>query len=43
MATLGSVVQWTVSNEDVFVRLDPGDEIHTSCESADPLDLMLLL
>ena len=26
-------MQWTVSNEDVFVRLDPGDEIHTSLQN----------
>ena len=25
-------MQWTVSNEDVFVRLDPGDEIHASLQ-----------
>ena len=26
-------MRWTVSNEDVFVRLDPGDEIHTSLQN----------
>ena len=26
-------MQWTVSNEDVFVRLDPGDEIHASLQN----------
>ena len=26
-------MEWTVSNEDIFVRLDPGEEIHASLGS----------
>tara|TARA_B100001996_G_C18157025_1_gene399075 strand:+ start:15 stop:443 length:429 start_codon:yes stop_codon:yes gene_type:complete len=26
-------MEWTLSNDDLFVRIDPGEEIHTSLQS----------
>ena len=30
--SLSTVMEWTRSGDDVFVRLDPGEEIHTSLQ-----------
>ena len=32
-------MEWTVSGEDIFVRLDPGEEIHASLALADEIGL----